>query len=453
MSKYYFMHKNIPVAEVELDENTGIFTAVKSLGKTEHLPVGVRVKKDRIDKVSFNDWWKNRTIPDTRAGIRKALQELQVSRTELLPQRNLGLSLSDAYWICPLNPAVLTGSADQQLTWSQVNFFENPFSEDVGKILFGETRADLEKKAGKRIETEIGKEIGIEIGKETIDFRSPDNTTDGWLKKKWVILDGKRCLLKSGSGLYRQEVYNEILATEIMRRLGIPHVPYWMLMIDGEPYSVCEDFLTSDTELVTAWQIIQSQKKPNHLSFYQHYLNCCEQMGISGVRESLDQMMVLDYLIANEDRHLNNFGVIRHVESLEFMGAAPVYDSGTSFWFDKETSRIRVGGKIVCKPFKTSHEEQIRLVSDFSWIDFGALAHVEEEFQELVKDSPFVTEDRCDALCRGLRRRIEALETVAAASNGKKVYVDSTAFDVKKNVAYSGKVEEWGMKKQPDKRL
>ena len=149
MSKYYFMHKNIPVAEVELDENTGNFTAVKGLGKTEHLPVGVRVKKDRIDKVSFNDWWKNRTIPDTRAGIRKALQELQVSRTELLPQRNLGLSLSDAYWICPLNPAVLTGSADQQLTWSQVNFFENPFSEDVGKILFGETRADLEKKAGK----------------------------------------------------------------------------------------------------------------------------------------------------------------------------------------------------------------------------------------------------------------------------------------------------------------
>ena len=67
---------------------------------------------------------------------------------------------------------------------------------------------------------------------------------------------------------------------------------------------------------------------------------------------------------------------------------------------------------------------------------------MEEEFQELVKDSPFVTEDRCDALCRGLRRRIEALETVAAASRDKKVYMDSTAFDVKKNVAYSGKVEE-----------
>ena len=27
---------------------------------------------------------------------------------------------------------------------------------------------------------------------------SPDNTTDGWLKKRWTVMDGKRCLLKGG---------------------------------------------------------------------------------------------------------------------------------------------------------------------------------------------------------------------------------------------------------------
>lgn len=39
-------------------------------------------------------------------------------------------------------------------------------------------------------------------------------------------------------------------------------------------------------------------------------------------------MIVLDYLIVNEDRHQNNFGVVRNAETLEYLGAAPIYDSG-----------------------------------------------------------------------------------------------------------------------------
>ena len=123
---------------------------------------------------------------------------------------------------------------------------------------------------------------------------SPDNTSDGWLKKKWAILDGKRCLLKGGSGATQQEPYNEVLASRIMERLHIPHVPYTLTVQEDYPYSVCEDFITPDTELVTAWHIMQTQPKPNHVSVYQHYLNCCEAFGIPGVKDSLDRMLVLD---------------------------------------------------------------------------------------------------------------------------------------------------------------
>ncbi len=41
-------------------------------------------------------------------------------------------------------------------------------------------------------------------------------------------------------------------------------------------------------------------------------------------------MIVLDYIIANEDRHLNNFGLLRNAETLEWYGFAPIYDSGSS---------------------------------------------------------------------------------------------------------------------------
>lgn len=32
----------------------------------------------------------------------------------------------------------------------------------------------------------------------------------------------------------------------------------------------------------------------------------------------------------NEDRHLNNFGIIRDVNSLEWISVAPIYDNGES---------------------------------------------------------------------------------------------------------------------------
>lgn len=58
---------------------------------------------------------------------------------------------------------------------SEVNFFDNSFSDDVGNVLFGKGSS------------------------EQMSLMSPDNTSDGWLKKKWSILDGKRCLIKGGA--------------------------------------------------------------------------------------------------------------------------------------------------------------------------------------------------------------------------------------------------------------
>ena len=50
---------------------------------------------------------------------------------------------------------------------------------------------------------------------------SPDNTSDGWLRKKWVIQNQRRVLLKSGSGESQQEPLNEVLANMICDRLDI----------------------------------------------------------------------------------------------------------------------------------------------------------------------------------------------------------------------------------------
>ena len=332
--KCTLMHKRIAVAEMELDDATGFIQKIGTVYAPEHLPVGIPIRKGAADRAALNEWWTDRSIPASRSGVREALQALEISSTKMLLVRCWGLSLSDQYWICP-------EGAD--LTWDSVNFFENDFLDDIGDVLFGENKK-----------------------KDALDFSSPDNTSDGNLKKRWKIIDGKRCLIKGGSNPFRQQPFNEVIASGIMERLGIPHVPYTVTWNKGAPYSVCEDFITESTELIPAWRILKTQKKDNSTSVYQHFVNCCEALGIRGAVPFLDRMIVLDYIIANEDRHFNNFGVLRNAETLEWLGFAPIYDSGSSLGYDKMPAQMRSEKEVVCKPFKNHHAEQIKLVSDFA---------------------------------------------------------------------------------------
>ncbi|MCB6935097.1 excisionase [Anaerobutyricum hallii] len=413
MSKYILMHKDNPVAALEIDEASGVISAIGEVYAEEHIPLGITVKRGRIERSELNDWWKGRAIPASRSGIKTVLEDLQIATTQRLLEKCLGLSLSDQYWICPQS---------RNLKWSEINFFENNFSDDMGNILFGKVSS------------------GEMILNDEISLMSPDNTSDGWLKKKWKIINGKRCLIKGGSGAIQQEPYNEVIASKIMERLDIPHVKYSLIMEEEYPYSICEDFITPQTELISAWYVMQTEKKPNHISVYQHYVNCCEKLGIPKIKESLDQMMVVGYLIANEDRHQNNFGVIRDVKKLNFIGSAPLFDSGTSLWFDKPTPMIGRTAKLQCKPFKNTHEEQIKLVSSFEWLDISKLNGIEEEFRELVRASIFIDNIRCDAICKAMKERVNSLKKVIDNSGNKEYYsVADVKGDVKKDISYSGK--------------
>lgn len=201
-------------------------------------PSGVLIHHGITDRAALNDWWTDRSIPASRSGIREALEIMELSTPKALLIRCNGMSLSDHYWIRP---------AGSLLSWDTANFFQNDFSEDVGNVVFG-----TQKERG------------------SLDFSSPDNTSDGNLKKRWRVVNGKRCLFKGGSNPFRQQPLNEVIATQIMDRLKIDHGPYSLAWDKGAPYSVCEDFITEHTELVPAWRILYVRKKPNSSSVYQH---------------------------------------------------------------------------------------------------------------------------------------------------------------------------------------
>lgn len=112
-AQYIFMHKDIPVAEFGLDTATGAIVSIGQVYEPRHVPVGIPVRKGSVDRGALNEWWRGRSIPASRSGIREALRELRISDSRILAEKCLGLSLSDQYWICPV---------DSGISWGQLLF-------------------------------------------------------------------------------------------------------------------------------------------------------------------------------------------------------------------------------------------------------------------------------------------------------------------------------------------
>ena len=378
MMKYCLMHHEIPVAELEIDEYANI-TAVGEIYQAAHLPIGT-IQDGQADRRGLNRWWTKRSIPVTRPGIREALWNLNLSSPQELLLRCYGLSLSDQYWVSPI---------DTPLSWNRVNFFENEFSEDIGNVLFG------------------GHSIG---DSEQLNYLSPDSTLEGQLRKKWKILNGSRILLKGGREPYFQEPYNEVIASRISERLGIPHTEYQIIYHDGNPCSVCEDFITADTELVPAQYVLQQYKRRSDISEYEHCVSCFEALGVPDARRRLEQMLVLDYLTVNTDRHFNNFGLIRNARTLETVGMAPIYDCGNSLWFNILETRIDAYQEnLPAKVFRRTQEAALSLVSDFSWFDIRTLDGIEDECDEILSSAETISPERRRILRNALGSRIDLL--------------------------------------------
>lgn len=373
---YTLMHKNTEVADIEM--NHGYIEKIVEVHNKAHLPIGVvhdQRHKEITDCYALDNWWARRLIPDSRPMIQSALAKLNVFSIRDLSMLGNGLSLTDCYWIKP---------KCSDLEWKDINFHDNGFSEDVGDALVGTVKSNV------------------------IDYRSPDITTDGYLRKRWKLIDGRPFLMKN-------EIYEsvtEMIVSKIAKQLGIDCVNYEYMKDGYLPYSVCECFTSPTAELVTAYQIMQLRPKENHENDYLHYVNICKEQGVDIV-PALDKMTTLDYIIANEDRHFGNFGLLRDPDTLEWLGAAPIYDNGTSLWSTSPMNSLN--DEIRCRPFKKTHGEQLGLVTSFDWLDGDMLESAKQTACELLSGElakKRMGEQKCELVAKALCQRIDRLSEI-----------------------------------------
>ena len=284
MTRAILYNKRKPLVELEI-EKTKVTQIYRVLDEV-CLPI---VLQDRLTTNTINDWLSKRIIPEKRDGM----TEIR-SRFPGFANFNNMFSLSDQYWF----------QFNENETWDELNFFTNPYAEDFGKMFFSPW----------------------EVKEENLLLSTPDITTNGVLRKRWIREEnGESYLIKAGSKFYHQEPLSEVLASITLERLELlPFVKY-ELAVDGlRLCSKCKNFVNENTEFVPASYIYSKIPRKKDETVYKHLLLMCEKYGIANAQEYINNMITADKIIGNDDRHLGNFGFIRDVETGNIIGFAPI---------------------------------------------------------------------------------------------------------------------------------
>ena len=381
---------DIPVLEFDYDDSRHRIGHITRLVNPEWCPPSIMLNDGTIANVDLDWWWAHRSIPASRDQAARLARNLGLDGFAELIEHNFALSLSDRYWVSP------RGS---DLAWADVNFFDNPFSDRLGVLTLDPStppsRFDMVEE----------------------DLMSPNSTVDGNAPKKWTIgEDGTRLLLKSGTRLFDQDVYNEAVATSLYERTleRGEFVSYAIVGTYARAVSCCQNFLHEDEELVPCAAIMRRHR---HDAGYGSYPNCLSALVVeSGLdQETLDRKMSelfsLDSLMANSDRHTGNFGLIRDCRTLAYKGFAPFFDCGCSLWCDRRSLVSPSDYDYRPRPFVGSPSEgpwrRARPVSDYDWApDEKALLDWEDEAVEILAANPLMPRERLDAVRAGIDSNI-----------------------------------------------
>lgn len=387
--KCILMNKNTEILVAEYNSILKGFDKLYEIKDINFAPVILNhsYKKEQDDiriLEQLTEWFKGRGIPSWRDDLDLLLAKLNISTPTELLDKAFGLSLSDQYWVKPF---------DLDIKYDDINFFVHDFEDsEFTNATFSNASSSSTK----------------------ISLISPNNTTDGRLKKTWIIENDKRYLLKGG---YKNEVmqpFNEVLATMICSRLGFKHVPYTIDVIGEKIVSKCVCFINKDTELVSAYQILHNNCERDMA--YETYIKILEENGISNAREEIENMFILDYIMLNEDRHLNNFGIIRNVNNLSWIGTAPIFDTGESLKIvDYSDEEVIINGDGRFFYNVDNFDTIINYIRDLKRFDLNKLDGLCEEFDDLLHKYQHITkmtDRRINNICTLLFSRISKLKRI-----------------------------------------
>ena len=344
-------------------------------------------------------WWKRRAVPIEQGHIKAMLEKRGLLGPEDFLVKNLGLSLTDYYWISPIGT---------KLRWKDVNLFSNEFHDDIN--IAGDEEENIP---------------------DIIQY-TPNGSLQGSLGKCWTIRNKKRGMIKGNRDNLSAESFNEVIATKLHELQGFDdYTPYKLVEVHGKEYAYgcfSELFTSERLELISAYDVVISQKMRQDISSYEHFIKVCESNGLKEdvLRPFLEYEIMTDFILSNRDRHLSNISALRDADTLKFVRPAPIYDSGKSmFVYDIVPVSEKDMLKIQTESFYKTELKLLELVRDKSLVDINKLPSP-SFVEDLYCLDPNIAESRIKEIVRGYEMKIDLFSRWQRGEDLKKITVGNS---------------------------
>lgn len=370
MIKYSLMHKNDKCGTILFDENIGRITEYHDDRN------GLSPYLGNCDIKKIQKWWEMRAVPASRATMQQVINNANCLNTEVYLAKNLGLSMTDTYWIKP---------SGIDLSFDNVKF-ANLAAYSHGKITYHNATS-----------------------------YDPNASLGGQMEKYWDLMHKTPILVKESYKYYGQQSINEVFASIVHSRQpsNVEFVRYTAEMTEDRGIQCkCPAFTSENIELLSAYEMVESRKIQNSQALYDEYINICVENGIdyNQIQEFMDYQTMTDFLITNTDEHLLNFGVLRDPNTMKLIGPAPIFDSGNSMFYSdgRKTPYTRAGIlDIPITSFYKREEKLLGKVKNKTAVDLNSIPSA-GEVKELYANAG-IPEEKADVISKNYDTKAKML--------------------------------------------
>ncbi len=232
------------------------------------------------------DWLEHRAIDRHRTNGRVLKRILQIGDTSDLNTalRVHGATVTDDYWV------QMDG---EDVSWDRIAFSQDCFA-DVA------LRCNVD-------------DFTRPFSRQQLNAPTPELTNIGSFEKCWRLVDGAWTMLKAGTP---EERFSEIFIYRLCDNMGLPAAQYY----DMDGYVATPDFTGQELNFEPMHYLVQDDED------YDYNYEILKSFGKDLERQYLD-ILFMDALTLNPDRHTENYGILRDRETGEVLRMAPNFDN------------------------------------------------------------------------------------------------------------------------------
>jgi hypothetical protein len=288
------MNKDRKVAEFEKEKNAILSDNVKfKVNKTySNLPIGFS---------DINSWIDSRKASKHNAHLRNIMQHMGCNDNEGFIRMTHAASINDTFWI---------KSEKEDVKWADISLYRNEFTQTISRLAFE----------------------GVGLYEELFSSSSPELACEGsfrkcFRKEKYNGEYGSDIFIYKrggdiGNGI---EPYCESMASEIAKIVSPSSVSYDVVKLHGKDASRCNLFTDEKYGYASFARTDAYKKNLNVDDIFEYFSEI-------GCEQNFREMLVIDALCFNQDRHSGNFGIIFNNDTMEIVKMAPVFDLNISLF-------------------------------------------------------------------------------------------------------------------------